>query len=292
VSGRAESIVLAGLDVVRVAAVGQRRPASLVFVHGMWGGAWVWEQWLPCFAALGWDGYAVNVRGRAGSKPVADIGRVPFAEYVGDVASVARRLGDVVIVGHSMGGLIAQALAATLNPVAVVAVTPAPPRGIWPLRSGALLVATLRHAPALLGSRPLMPSRRVMTRLALAELSADAREAVYRRLVPESSRLARELALRGVFVDASSVRCPMLVVAAARDRITPPSVVRRVARRYGATLYEYADLGHMVPLEPRWQEVARDVAAWLAAATEGAHHDMSDVAQSSRPRHESAMLAT
>jgi pimeloyl-ACP methyl ester carboxylesterase len=88
---------------------------------------------------------------------------------------------------------------------------------------------------------------------------------VYRRLVPESSRLARDIAVHGVTVDASSVRCPMLVVAAERDRITPPSVVRRVARRYRATLYEYADLGHMVPLEPRWEDVAGDVAAWLAA---------------------------
>jgi pimeloyl-ACP methyl ester carboxylesterase len=289
---RADSVALAGLDVVRVAAVGARRPLSLVFVHGMWGGAWVWERWLPFFAARGWDGYAINLRGRAGSRPVADIGRVPFADYVDDVASVVRRLGDVVVVGHSMGGLIAQALAATLDPVAVIAVTPAPPRGIWPLRSRALLLATLRYAPALVRSRPLMPSRRVMTRLALAELAADTREAVYRRLVPESSRLARDIAVRGVTVDASSVRCPVLVVAAEHDRITPPSVVRRVARRYGATLYEYADLGHMLPLEPRWPEVALDVAAWLAALREEPRHDMSGVAQSSRRRHESAMLAT
>jgi pimeloyl-ACP methyl ester carboxylesterase len=174
----------------------------------------------------------------------------------------------------------------------VIAVTPAPPRGIWPLRSRALLLATLRYAPALVRSRPLMPSRRVMTRLALAELAADTREAVYRRLVPESSRLARDIAVRGVTVDASSVRCPVLVVAAEHDRITPPSVVRRVARRYGATLYEYADLGHMLPLEPRWPEVALDVAAWLAALREEPRHDMSGVAQSSRRRHESAMLAT
>ena len=144
---RAESVVLANLDVVGVAGL-ERRPASLVFVHGMWGGAWVWEHWLPFFAARGWDGYAINLRGRAGSRPVADIGRVPLADYIEDVAAVARQLGDVVVVGH------------------------------------------------------------------------------------------------------------------------------------------------MVPLGPRWQQVARDVAAWLAALTEQGPHDMPRVAQSSRPRHESAMLST
>ena len=131
---RTESLVLGGLDVVRVGAVGRARPASLLFVHGMWGGAWVWERWLPFFAARGWDGYALNLRGRAGSRSVADVGRVPLADYVEDAAAVARCLGEVVVVGHSMGGLVAQALAATLDPVAVVAVTPAAPRGIWALR--------------------------------------------------------------------------------------------------------------------------------------------------------------
>ncbi len=261
---RAEPVVLGGLDVVRVRALGRPRPAPLLFVHGMWGGAWVWERWLPFFAARGWDGYALNLRGRAGSRPVADIGRVPLADYIDDAAAVARRLGDVVVVGHSMGGLVAQALAARLDPVAVVALTPAAPRGVWALRTAALVMATLRYAPALVRSRPLMPSRRVMMRLALEGLPAEERETVYRTLVPESARLARDVALRGVAVDAAAVRCPMLVVAAERDRITPPSVVRRVARRYGATLYEYPGIGHMVPLEPRWRAVALDVAAWLA----------------------------
>jgi pimeloyl-ACP methyl ester carboxylesterase len=164
-----------------------------------------------------------------------------------------------------MGGLVAQALAATLTPVAAVAVTPAAPRGIWPLRSAELVAATLRYAPALIRSRPLLPSRRVMTRLALGRLPPEERDSVYARLVPESARQARDIALRGFAVDAAAVRCPMLVIAAEGDRITPPVVVRRVAQRYGATLYEYPGFGHMLPLEPRWQDVAVDVAAWLGA---------------------------
>jgi len=275
VTAAGESIVLGGLDVVRVRALGPPRPASLLFVHGMWGGAWVWERWLPFFAARGWDGYALNLRGRAGSRPVADIGRVPLTDYIEDAASVARRLGAVVVVGHSMGGLVAQALAATLTPVAAVAVTPAAPRGIWPLRSAELVAATLRYAPALIRSRPLLPSRRVMTRLAFGRLPPEERDSVYARLVPESARQARDIALRGFAVDAAAVRCPMLVIAAEGDRITPPVVVRRVAERYGATLYEYPGFGHMLPLEPRWQEVAADVAAWLGAVeTRPQLHDL------------------
>ena len=151
-------------------------------------------------------------------------------------------------------------------------------------------MATLRQLPALVCSRPLMPSQRLMTRLVLSGLPGDERYLVYRRLVPESARAARDIALRGVAVDAGAVRCPMLVVAAARDRITPPSVVRRVARRYGAVLYEYPGLGHLLPVEPRWRDVALDVSAWLDAQMEGHHDGVSHVARSSQPGHEAAML--
>jgi hypothetical protein len=63
---------------------------------------------------------------------------------------------------------------------------------------------------------------------------------------------------------------------AAADRLTPASMVRRVARRYGAPCYEYARLGHMIPLEPEWPLVGGDVAGWLLADTE-ARADSSSV---------------
>jgi pimeloyl-ACP methyl ester carboxylesterase len=266
VSGRADALVLAGLDVLRVPASAPRRRGALLCVHGLWGSAWVWERWLDRLAGHGWDGYALNLRGR-GARP-EDVARVRLADHVADVAAVARELGDVVVVGHSMGGLLAQALATSALPRAVVAVTPAAPRGIWPLRTAALTAATLRHAPRLVRGGSLLPGRSVMRRVALHRLSPAERERAYARLVPESTRVVREVALGALRVPGTR-RCPMLVIGAAHDRITPPAVVRRVARRYGAELYEYADFAHMVPLEPGGERVAGDVARWLDAVVPG-----------------------
>jgi pimeloyl-ACP methyl ester carboxylesterase len=67
-------------------------------------------------------------------------------------------------------------------------------------------------------------------------------------------------------VDESKVTCPVLVIAGALDRITPASVVRRVASKYKAvsTCKEFENHGHWVLAEPGWQEVATYVSGWLA----------------------------
>lgn len=67
-------------------------------------------------------------------------------------------------------------------------------------------------------------------------------------------------------MDASKVRCPMLVVGASKDRITPPRLTKKVAEKYAADLRSYEGFAHMLPLEPRWERVAADVADWLAGA--------------------------
>src|SRR5574337_1467325 len=95
----------------RVRPRGPVKPLPLLFVHGMWGGSWCWESHLRIAAEAGWDAWALNLRGHHGSRPVANLGRVGIHDYVQDVLDCLRALGEVVLVGHSMGGLIAQKVA-------------------------------------------------------------------------------------------------------------------------------------------------------------------------------------
>ena len=93
----------------------------------------------------------------------------------------------------------------------------------------------------------------------------------YEKFVHESGRAAFEIGYwlfdsRGASrVDESKVTCPVLVVAGAEDRITPVSVVRKVARKYRAvaTYKEFANHAHWVVAEPGWQEVAEYAGGWL-----------------------------
>jgi pimeloyl-ACP methyl ester carboxylesterase len=85
---------------------------SILFLHGVAGGAWSWD---PQVAELASE-FRLNVweaRGHGLAARVADAG---LAEYFADAREalddVVERDGPTFVVGHSMGGLLALALAA------------------------------------------------------------------------------------------------------------------------------------------------------------------------------------
>ncbi|MBI4635861.1 MAG: alpha/beta fold hydrolase [Candidatus Rokubacteria bacterium] len=246
----------------RVAPAARRRATPLLFVHGMWGGSWYLENYLRFAAKAGWDAWAVNLRGHHGSRPVGDLGRVSVADYVTDVADVLDRIGPAAVVGHSMGGLIAQLVAHRSDVRAAVFMTSAAPRGIVVLR-WPVLSRMWRYLGAMIAARPFRTRDDDSRALLLNRLEASVQATLLPRFVEESGRAARELAFGLIPVDATRVRCPTLVVGASRDRITPPAVQRRIARKYGADYLEAEGHAHMLSLEDGWEEPLARVLGWL-----------------------------
>jgi pimeloyl-ACP methyl ester carboxylesterase len=237
---------------------GPARPLPLLLVHGMWSGSWYWEAWLRAAADAGWDAWALNLRGHHGSRPVEQLGAVSVLDYVQDVLDCLRVLGEAVLVGHSMGGLIVQKVAETGGARLAAFLASAPPGGILVLR-WPVLSRMARYAFALARNRPLMATRAHADALLLNALAPARQAEAYARFVPESGRAAREIAFGLIRVEAARVRCPALVVAGGRDRITPPAVQRRIAAKYGADYLELPHHAHMLMLEDgqaaTWKEI-------------------------------------
>jgi pimeloyl-ACP methyl ester carboxylesterase len=255
---------LGGLRVEHACPVTPARHPPLLFVHGMWGGGWCFEHYL-CFAAgAGHEAWALNLRGHHGSRPVADLGTVTFADYVADVAAVLDAVGPAVVVGHSMGGLLAQSVACRRDVLAAVLVASVPPPGI-PLASWALARRAPRYALAILGRRAFRVCATDAEALALNALPEDAREAMAARFVEDSGRVAWQVAF-GEVEPPAPFRCPALVVGATADRLTPAALQRRIAARYGADYLEVLGRGHMLPVEPGWQASIGRILSWLDGA--------------------------
>lgn len=256
-----ETIRVGDLTVDRALPTKERHPPVL-FVHGIFVDAREWAAWLPRFAARGFPAYAINLRGRAGSRPGTRLGNIAFEDYVRDAAEVARFLGRPAVVGHSMGGLIAQRLAELDVVRSAVLLTPAPPRGIL-LFSVELALSQARYLPRILTNRTLVAAPEDIRQLAMNCTPRDIQDRALSELVPDSGRAAREISLTGIPVDASKVRCPLRVIAAADDHFVPPRVVAKVAQRYRARLDVIPDHGHIVNMEPGWETLADDVASWI-----------------------------
>ncbi|HET7565472.1 MAG TPA: alpha/beta fold hydrolase [Gemmatimonadaceae bacterium] len=263
---------------ITVSAVDAAQPTArppILFVHGMFGGAWYFDKFQRCFAERGYSSYALDLRGHHGSRAVADIGNVSVLDYVEDALEVVRAMPRAsngerpIVVGHSMGGLIAQKVAEADAVSAAVLLASAPPRGIRVLSVRLLRLAGTFGVPVLL-SRGLYPKPSDADELVFNHIPVAERAGLFARFAPESGRAARELAFSTIPVDARKVRCPVLSIAATDDHMVQPRVGLAIARTYGALYEEFPNQGHFLVWEPGWDAVARQVLSWLDALTLGA----------------------
>jgi pimeloyl-ACP methyl ester carboxylesterase len=87
---------------------------TFVLVHGAWHGAWCWAAVINQLELLGDKAYAVDLPGHGMNR--ADRSTVTLDSYVNSVADFIERhdLKDVVLAGHSLGGLTIPGVAAKI----------------------------------------------------------------------------------------------------------------------------------------------------------------------------------
>jgi pimeloyl-ACP methyl ester carboxylesterase len=127
------------LHVRTLLADDETRPPILL-VHGAANSAAVWTYWQAALAARGWSTHALDLRGHGGSEPV-DLSSTRMADYADDVLFAARGLrGAPVLLGWSMGGLVALMAAAASRAHACIGLAPSMPATARdeskPLRTG------------------------------------------------------------------------------------------------------------------------------------------------------------
>ena len=235
----------------------------VLLIHGLFGGAWYWEDYQKLLGLHGYESYALNLRGHHGSRPVPDIGKVSLRDYIADALEVARTLKNPIVIGHSMGGLVAQKLAEKGVSRATVLMAAAPPRWI-PVVSWLLLRKQVKYARALIMFEPLLPDRKDADALMFNRTPVADRETFFARLVPDSGKAGLQMSVGTIGVRDSRVSAPMLVVTGRDDQFVVPRVARAIARKYKAPIKEYESFAHHIMVEPGWERPAGDVIEWLS----------------------------
>jgi pimeloyl-ACP methyl ester carboxylesterase len=241
----------------------------VLFIHGLTAGAWVFEAWLHYFADRGTPAYALDLRGHNGSRPVPDYGRTSLRDYATDVADAAafiasRHDGAVpALLGHSMGGLIAQIAAERGVGSALVMMSSAPPRGII-LFNPSLVFQQLKYLPALFGSRPFLVAEEEQMEITFNVTPREDALRFVKRLVPESGRAAKEITFGLIAVDAAKIRVPRLSTGGVQDAFVPASIARKLATKYGCECRLYDAHGHNMMGEPGWERPASELLEWVA----------------------------
>ena len=245
-----------------------------VFIHGMWGTPDVWRNWRAFLERRGWQTTAPALRHHEAPplEPPPALGTTSLLDYVADLEGQLRALpAKPVVIGHSMGGLIALMLCARGLARAGVLLTPAPPASVIAIRPSNLMAFARIQMSWAWWRKP----HRATLAEALSHTfnTADPREGADRHagFVHDSGRALFEMALpwldgrKATTIDPRLVTVPLLFVAAEKDKLVPPGVVRRAAQCFPhvSEYIEYPNQGHWVVGQPGWERIADDAATWL-----------------------------
>lgn len=240
---------------------------SILFLHGVFGRPGLLEPWLRFLREAGYDCHAPALPGRDPSDP-AVLRRTKVHDCVDVALEAYDRIGEpAIVIGHSMGGLLGQKVAAARDCRALVLLASVPPGILWPqLRPFPHLFPVL---PAVLAGRPFMPTARTMRAVPLNTIDAEEQDRILPDLVADSGRVFREMTFGtpSVRVNARDVTCPVLCVSAGADRNVAPWISRRIAARYRAEHQVHDGLPHWIIAASAVQRVAPPVLRWLQTAT-------------------------
>lgn len=218
---------------------------TVVCVHGAGAGGWEWGLWARLLALHGFDVIAPDLM------PVATgLAATRFADYREQVVAwcAASRTAPILM-GASLGGLLALTAATEVAATALVLVNPMSPIG----SPGAVL-------------RPeVVPWARqrslATTRRAMPDADDAARLFAYRRWRDESGAVL-DAAQAGIAYQAPA--CPVLVLASADDADTPAVASRALAHQLGADFELIAQASHVGPLLGRAAlRIAERACDWL-----------------------------
>ncbi|MEZ5967521.1 MAG: alpha/beta fold hydrolase [Hyphomonas sp.] len=246
---------------------GARAP-HILFVHGAFHGAWCWsEHYLPWFAEQGWPAHALSLRGHGQSAGAAQIRDFTLDDYCEDITWAMARIGSpVVLVGHSMGGVLSERMFHRRPDVAGLVFFASSPLKPDP----AVVMRLLRTRPLSLmrgqfgGDLPAL--RRAMEPFFLSpDLPVAELDRYHGLLSLESPKAMAEIFPRAAMHRPEGDARPVLVVGGEQDWSIPRASHEALAARYDAPLVMCPG-AHGLMLDPHWRASAESIRDWLDAS--------------------------
>lgn len=265
----------------------ETKSTPVIFIHGLWMHADSWRPWLEVFREAGyhamapsWPGVPLTVKeARAHPETMPGIG---LDEIIDHYSLVIQTLDTKpIVVGHSTGGIVAQALLGLGLASACIAIDPAPIKGVLPLPLSSLRVAAtgLKN-----------PANRMHNPIALTQeefrygfgnaLSEQESDDLYQRLaVPSPGRPLFQIAFANFTPKSSTkvntqnpTRGPLLLISGGKDHTVPPVVVQATRKLYANSpavtdFKSFPDRGHSLTIDHGWREVAEIALEWLDTQT-------------------------
>lgn len=252
--------------------------APIVFVHGAFTGGWSFDGFRKAFEAAGFTTHAPDLPGHGPGAPGEQLCRYGVRDYAQSIARFCRDLPErPVLIGHSLGGLVAQIAATQADIRGLVLLASSSPWGVMPTtleEQGSNLGLAMLGQYWLGSIPPIYDLARAHT---LNRLPREQAREIFSRFTQESGRAIYETIhwwldpSMASAAPAYRISAPVLAIGGGKDRVIPASTVRRIAGRFPrgqASFHEFPALSHWPMDEPEAPEIAALIMAWLAASAD------------------------
>ena len=256
-------------------------PQKVIFIHGMFMTPVSWNQWVAKFktagyevAAPAWPLHDESVAELRKPEKLAALGKLTFNEVLNHYREIVKKEPvKPILVGHSMGGLIAQILLSEGLGSAAIAIDSAPPKGVSVvslsfIRSNSGVLNFLANSDS-----PLQLTQSDFSYAFAPAQSPEQQKSLYETYyVPESRHVGRAPLGADAKVDASKARGPLLIIAGQKDHIIPSKLNYENFKFYGKAqgvtdFQEFEGRDHSTVLSPGWEKVADYTLDWLKKQT-------------------------
>ena len=242
----------------------ENRWCSLLIVHGLGEHSGRYEETGRLLARAGIETFGFDLPGHGasgGRRADLDSWNM-YLEQTADNLGRARQAGaPVVLLGHSLGGLIAVSYTRSRHPQPDLVALSAP-------ALGAALPAWKRRAAPILGR--FLPGLPVPNRIRPRDLSRD--PAVGEAYRADPLTMSRTRARLGAMIlermetfrlSQDDYAAPTLLLHGGDDAVVPPAATVRLGERANVERRVYPGLRHEIFNEPEGPQIAEEMIAWI-----------------------------
>jgi len=248
---------------------------EIVLIHGTWGHASNWDEMRTELEARGYTVHTPILRYH--DLPVWEgalkLGTVRLLDYVNDLVDFVKTLDEPPIIGGvSMGGLLAQLVAARVENKGLLLLSPAPAWGMFPFYPSMLRTFYKHFLQWGFWRKPLYPHWEEFRWSVVNEQTEEKAKEFFYSLKLESGRAYMDMGFwfldpqRSSWVDVDAITAPVLILGGAKDRVVAPRIARVTANRYkkNGKLVVLPDSDHVMMVGKELKNTMREFDQWVA----------------------------
>ncbi|HVD99769.1 MAG TPA: alpha/beta hydrolase [Cytophagaceae bacterium] len=246
---------------------------KVIFIHGMFQNATSWDSWVDYFTEKGYDCLAESWPLHVGDpkqlreNPPLGLGDLRLQEVIDQFAGLVSIVDpEAILIGHSVGGLIVQAiLNKGLGSMGVCISSAAPNKMLafdWGFFKNSLSIVN-----PLKGDEPFWMTPEIFHQSFCNTMTREESDEAYERTaVHDSRQVFRDCLMEAGELDLDQTNRPLFFISGENDEIIPAELNKKNAKAYKNGLAEFAQFpnrGHFICGQPGWRAVAETADRWV-----------------------------